>query len=227
MQTPHWRERLPGTGSFGKKMTPAVNGAITGLFLQLAIGPVFFLVLGITLTSNFINGFSAILAVTIVDFLFIFLSLFGVGRLISGRRKRLWTAISSILLILFGIMQIHQGLGAIAGLESLPASFWTPLSSFSGSFALTASSPLTIVFWGSVFSAKASEYQYDQRQLMFFGMGAGLSTLFFLSTTMFAISLCTTSIPSIAWRAANCLVGITLVYYGITRLVKTFPPGDR
>ena len=44
-------------------MTPLLNGMLTGLFLQLALGPVFFYILGITMTGSYINSLSGILAV--------------------------------------------------------------------------------------------------------------------------------------------------------------------
>jgi threonine/homoserine/homoserine lactone efflux protein len=53
------------------------DGLSTGFFLQLALGPVFFLILNITLSSNLLNGIFAALGVTLVDFGYISLSLLG------------------------------------------------------------------------------------------------------------------------------------------------------
>ena len=54
-------------------MTPLLNGMLTGLFLQLALGPVFFYILGITMTGSYINSLSGILAVTLADYIYIVL----------------------------------------------------------------------------------------------------------------------------------------------------------
>lgn len=202
-------------------MHPLVNGLVTGLFLQLAIGPVFFFVLGITITSTFVNSLSAVLAVTVVDYLYIALSLVGVGGLTcSERGKKLWGIASSVILVSLGILLCYKGIGFMARLESGNTPTWTPLRSFTGSFILTGSSPLTILFWGSLLSAKAIEYNYEKTQLVWFGFGAGLATPAFLVTTMFLLSLGKAHIPAIVWQVANCLVGIALAYYGVSRAIQ-------
>ena len=50
------------------------QGLLTGLLLQLSIGPIFFYILGIVLDSHYLNGFYAILGAALADFIFIFLS---------------------------------------------------------------------------------------------------------------------------------------------------------
>jgi len=83
-------------------MKPLVNGLLTGLFLQLAIGPVFFYILGITVDSSFSNSLAAILAVTIVDYIYITLSIIGLGKLLEKEKvKKVFGIIGSIVLILF------------------------------------------------------------------------------------------------------------------------------
>lgn len=198
-------------------MHPLAHGVITGLFLQLAVGPVFFFVLGIALTSTFSNSLSAILAVTMADYLYITLSLIGVGSFADRPRwKRLLAATSTLILILFGILLCYKGIALLSRPE-LSVSFWTPLRSFTGAFILTVSSPLTMVFWTGIFSAKAIEHNYRKRQLIWFGCGAGSATLIFLSTAMFALSSSKAHIPSSVWQVTNCLVGLALIYYGISR----------
>ena len=206
-----------------EKMHPLVNGIVTGLFLQLAVGPVFFFVLGIALTSTFSNSLSAILAVTIADYFYITLSLVGVGRFIHRPHwKRLLAATSTLVLTLFGIFLCYKGITLLSRPELSVSLFWTPLRSFTGAFILTVSSPLTMVFWTGIFSTKAIEHNYRKRQLIWFGCGAGFATLIFLSTAMFALSLSKTHIPSSAWQVTNCLVGLALIYYGISRAIVFF-----
>jgi len=83
-------------------LKPLLKGLLTGLFLQLAIGPVFFFILGITINSNFINVLSAIIAVTLVDYIYIALSLLGLSKIIEKEKIKLLVGIiSSFVLILF------------------------------------------------------------------------------------------------------------------------------
>ncbi len=202
-------------------MTILFNGMLTGLFLQLAVGPVFFYILGITVDSNYINGLSGILAVTIVDYMYIVLSLIGIGRLLQEDKiKKIFGVVSSIVLTMFGLMMLYKGLIFINTAEGMKSIAWTPVSSFSSCFILTASSPLTIVFWSSVFSAKALEKNYKSKELVIFGIGTGLSTFFFLSIVMLILSLLKSGIPNLMVQGLNCVVGLVLIYYGITRLWK-------
>lgn len=204
-----------------KTISILFSGLITGLFLQLALGPVFFYVLGITIDSNFTTSFFGILAVTLVDYIYIVLSLVGIGQLLRNKRARtIFGIASSVVLILFGVMFFHKGWFNIDTGSQISSIEWTPVSSFVSCFILTVSSPLTIVFWSSVFSAKAIEKNYNKNQLIVFGFGTGLSTFLFLSITMFILSHLKSAIPVLFVQILNCLVGLVLVLYGVTRTVK-------
>ncbi len=202
-------------------MKPLIEGMLTGLFLQLALGPVFFYILGITIDSSFTNSFFAILAVTMADYVFIILSLIGIGKLLQeNKMKSIFGLVSSIILILFGVMIFYKGVMFINNVHHIGSIVWTPFKSFMSCLILTISSPLTIVFWGSIFSAKAIEKNYIKKQLVIFGLGAGASTFLFLSFTMMILSFYRSNIPSVMVQILNCTVGLLLIYYGITRAVK-------
>jgi threonine/homoserine/homoserine lactone efflux protein len=200
---------------------PLLSGMLTGLFLQLALGPVFFYIMGITFDSSYTNSLFAILAVTLADYIYIILSLVGIGQLLQKDRvKIIFGLLSSLILILFGFMILYNGLVFIDNPSQVKSIVWTPISSFTTCFILTISSPLTIVFWGSVFSAKAVEKNYKKKQLIIFGIGTGSSTFFFLSITMAVLSSMKSNIPSSIVQILNCVVGLVLIYYGITRTMK-------
>jgi len=202
-------------------MKPLANGFITGLLLQLAVGPVFFFILSITIDSDFTNSISAIIGVTIVDYVYIALSIIGIGRALeSAPSRKIFGTISSLLIFLFGIISVKNGLIAIHGNAIQNATHWTPINSFLSCFLLTISSPLTIVFWGSIFTAKAIEMGYQREELVRFGIGAGFATFVFLSISMLLISTFKTNIPAIIIQFLNCGVGAVLMYYGITRIMK-------
>jgi len=164
---------------------------------------------------------SGILAVTIVDYIYIVLSLIGIGKLLQEDKiKKIFGIASSIILILFGLMILYKGLVFINNAEHVKNIAWTPVNSFTSCFLLTVSSPLTIVFWTSVFSAKAIEKNYKKKQLVIFGIGTGLSTFLFLSFSMMILSLLKSTIPNLIVQILNCIVGFVLIYYGITRTMK-------
>jgi threonine/homoserine/homoserine lactone efflux protein len=198
-----------------------LDGFLAGLILQIAIGPVFFFILNLSLQRTIIDGLSAVVAVTIVDYFFITLAVLGVGQLLEKPRIKLGLGItSSIVLILFGIimiLSIHQTSPMVTPNSVIESNY---LASFIAAFLLTISSPLTIVFWTSLFAAKAIERGYAQNQLIFFGLAAGLATLVFLGASVTLLSSIRASIPLMLLKICNIGVGSLLIIYGIIRLIK-------
>lgn len=200
---------------------PLISGIKTGLFLQLAIGPVFFYLVSIAVESNLFNSLMAVLAVTIVDYLYIGLSVVGIGTLLQKERiKKRFGILSSLVLVLFGALIFYKGMGHISSHGQSSAFVWTAANSFVSTFILTISSPLTIVFWSSIFSAKAIENNYRKQQLTMFGIGAGASTFLFLGAAVSLVALLKANIPEWLVQSMNCLVGLILIYYGVTRTIR-------
>ena len=195
------------------------NGLLTGLLLQTAIGPVFFFVINLSLQNTFWDGFLAVLAVTLVDYLYITLAVRGVGKLLEkGKRKKILAIISSIVLILFGIFLLTAETIKSNSIHGLNSSNY--FNSFFSAFFLTASSPLTIVFWTGLFASKAIENNYAKNELFIFGFFAGLATLLFLSTAIIIISSFKASMPFFLVSVLNEIVGLILILYGILKFVK-------
>ena len=198
-----------------------LNGFLTGLILQIALGPVFFYILNLSLQRTVTDGLFAVLAVTVVDYIFIALAVLGVGKLLEKHRiKFILGIISSLVLILFGaimILSINRSSG-ISNPNVLVESNYP--ASFISAFLLTISSPLTIVFWTSLFAAKAIENGYAQMELVFFGAAAGLATLLFLGASVTLLSIFRASIPLTLLGVLNSAVGSLLIIYGTIRLYK-------
>jgi threonine/homoserine/homoserine lactone efflux protein len=195
------------------------NGLFTGLLLQLAIGPVFFFIINLALQKTLLDGLMGALAVTVVDYIYIALSTFGIGKLLENEKvKKIFGIVSSIVLIIFGGIIVK---GAInSGISEAVISTTNLFSSFSSVFLLTISSPMTIVFFTSLFSAKAVEYNYTKKELYFFGLGTGLATLIFMSSSVLIFSLLKGTIPRIVIQILNMIVGTLIIRYGTVRLVK-------
>lgn len=197
------------------------NGLLTGLVLQIGtIGPVFFFIINLALQKPIQDGIAAVAAVTIVDYLYILLAIFGVGKLLEKKKvKKAFGIISSSVLILFGIFIIKNAINE-GVLISNNSSTTNLLSSFSSVFFLTITSPLTIVMWTSLFGAKALEYNYTKRDLLAFGLSVGLATPIFLGGSTILLSLLGKTIPVLLIQGLNITIGILLVVYGGTRLLK-------
>lgn len=198
-----------------------LSGFLTGLLLQIAIGPVFLFILHITLQKTVIDGFFAIIAATIVDYIFIALAVLGVGKLLEKPKIQLGLGItSSVVLILFGIIMIltiKQN-----NFDNISNAYFESnyISSFLSTFLLTLSSPLTIVFWTGLFAARAIEKGYTQKQLCFFGIAAGFATFVFLGSSVTLLSIIKASIPTLFLTISNIAAGTLLTLYGMIRLFR-------
>lgn len=196
------------------------NGLKTGLFLQLAIGPVFFYIVNLTLQRSFYDGLVAVLAVTIVDYLYITLSIVGIGKLLEHKKiKNVFGIISSLVLIIFGAI-IIKGVIANGSFNSVDIESASLLSSFLSVFFLTISSPMTIVFFTSIFTAKAVEYNYTKKELYIFGLSVGSATFLFMGLSVVLFSLLKQSVPIALIQSLNLLVGAVLIGYGVIRIIK-------
>lgn len=195
------------------------NGLLTGLILQLAVGPVFFFITNLALQRSFFDGLAGVLAVTFVDYLYILLAIFGIGKMLENQKiKKPFGIIGSMVLMVFGLIIIKNILGDISFNTAISSA--NLLSSFASVFILTISSPMTIVFFTSLFTAKAVEYNYKKNELLFFGFGTGLATLLFMGSSVIVFSLLKNSIPIELIQLLNIVVGILLIGYGALRTVK-------
>ena len=197
------------------------NGLLTGLTLQLAIGPVFFYIVNLGLQKTIWDGLAGAAAVTIVDYFYIILAIFGVGKLLEKKKfKEIFGILSSSILIIFGAFIIYGLFNNETQItqEITSSNF---LDSFLSVFLLTISSPMTIVFFTGLFTARAFELKYTKKDLYIFGFAVGLSTLIFMGSSVVLFTIFKEAIPLIIIQVLNFAVGALLVAYGAVRLFKT------
>ena len=197
------------------------NGLMTGLILQLAIGPVFFFIIDLTLYRSIFDGLAGVIAVTIVDYLYITLAIFGIAKLLENIKiKKVFGIVSSAILIILGSLIIRSIIGGhISTLVNINSINF--LSSFVSVFLLTISNPLTILFFTSIFTTKAVEYNFSRRELLVFGFGTGLATFIFMGVSVILFTLIKGVIPTQIIQILNLIVGCILVGYGGMSLVKS------
>jgi threonine/homoserine/homoserine lactone efflux protein len=200
-----------------------LNGISTGLLLQIAIGPIFFYILNISIQRTLVDGLLAVLAVVLVDYFYIILAIVGVGKLLEMKNfKVIFGLFSALVLTVFGLIMIFSSNKNVT--MNITNSKFTSdyLSSFLSTFLLTISSPLTIVFWTSLFATKAIENNYSKNQLTVFGFSAGLATLIFLGVCVIILSLLKTSTSLNLVQNLNIIVGVLLIVYAIARILKLY-----
>lgn len=195
-----------------------------GMLLQLSIGPMCLMVFNTAGRDGFLMGMAIVAAIALVDAAYIALAGVGVASVLDKPRiRRAFKVFGSIILALFGLNIL---LGAFE-LSLLPG-----ISLLSGAKAgnlflqgliLTASSPLTIVFWGGVFTAEAASKQLGKAQLVFFSVGCVLSTLVFLTLVALLGSILNSFVPDMVITVLNVLVGAALILFGLRLLLKREP----
>ena len=199
------------------------KGLRFGMILQLAVGPLCFLTFRTAAEAGFWAGMQVTLSVTLADALFVALS--GLGAAAVLNRAKVKAAVQwagCLILCLFGLDIILGAfdIALLPGVSLLGAPggglFWQ-------GFVLTASNPLTIVFWGGVFTAQVARHHWDRRQLVLFAMGCVLSTLLSLSLVAALGSWLSGFLPETAVQILNVLVGVVLIAYGIKLLLRKEP----
>ena len=192
-----------------------------GMLLQFAVGPMCLLVFRTSASSGFLSGFMLVLAIALVDVIYITLSGLGVAALINNDRAKLvMKLIGAAVLVLFGVSFV---LGEF-NIRLFPViSLFSDVSNpniFIQGLVLTASNPLTIIFWSSVFSAQVVEHGLSRSQLVLFGAGCVLSTLSFLTAVDILGLAFGTFLPELVIKVLNIVVGFVLIYFGIRLLLK-------
>lgn len=201
-------------------MTTIIKGFKFGMLLQIAIGPVCIYIFNTSINKGLIDALAGALAATIIDALFIFLSILGISPLIE-KRKRLLKVLGVLVLLLFGIKIIIDALFMQeTGVDSYSQGSGGPASSFLTVLFLTAANPLTIVFWAGVFSAKVIEEGFSRPDEMKFGLGALLSTVISLIPVIAAGRYATSFVDLQYIVLLNILVGILLLYFGVRLALK-------
>ena len=197
-----------------------LKGLMTGLILQVAIGPVFFYIINQSLRRSPIYGLASVMAVTLVDFFYIALAILGVGRLFENEKiKKQLGLLGAIVLMAFGFYMLYQLMFITTPIQD-GETMNTLFGSFVSAFILTISSPLTIVFWTSVFATRAIEYNLSKIDMRWFGLGAGTATPLFLGSAVIMTSQIGAYIPQKAVFLGNLSVSIMLLVYGFIRFLS-------
>lgn len=202
-----------------------IKGFRFGLLLQVAIGPVCFYVIKTATDSGMIPAIAAVIAATIVDALFVSFAILGIGSLLEKPKvKGILKYSGSFILVYFGFgiilesfkINIIPGLGEMSSLSTS--------SAFITGFILTASSPLTILFWAGVFATKMSCENYDKTDMKLFGVGAVSTTLVFLGVVAFTASLFQTLMTSKVIFVLNIVVGVILLAFAVKMFFRKVTP---
>ncbi len=193
-----------------------------GMLLQIAVGPVCLLVLQTAIAAGFRTAETGVMAVTLVDALFICAAILGIGALFNRfpNARIFLKYFGAVILVLFGLSNI-LGIFDVNLLPGLNLSARAnDRNFFLTMLLLTLSNPLTILFWAGVFSTKLAQENFSRGEVYAFGGGAVLSTLSFLTLVAFAGSLMNAYIGADFIKGLNLAVGLVLVYFGFRTMLS-------
>ena len=198
-----------------------LKGLRFGMLLQLAVGPMCLMVFNTSTTYGFIYGLHLVLAIALIDALYIALSCVGAATIINRARvKAVIKLVGCFVLVLFGTNTIS----AAFDLSFLPnIALFSNASNqnlFVQGLLLTASNPLTIVFWSGMFSTQMIENEWNKKQLFFFAVGCVMATVIFLTIVALLGSILSDFLPQVIIQILNVAVGIVLIFFGIRLLCK-------
>ncbi len=197
------------------------KGLRYGMLLQLAVGPICIFIFQMASLKGFGSAIAGVIGVAFIDGLYILAAILGIASTIQRKNTRIILKIlGASILFSFGVSTV---LGAF-NVELIPAVCLINLSDSNSAFyralIMTASNPLTILFWAGVFSTRISEDDMKRKDICFFGLGAVLSTLLFLTIIAFLGSLTKTFLSSNTIQVLNIAVGLLLIYFSITMFYK-------
>jgi len=194
-----------------------LKGFCLGMIFQIAVGPLSLFIFQTAVTSGFFTAMIGVLGVVIVDALYILAAIFGIG-IIIGKYKNLKKMIKyfgSIVLIVFGISIILE----VFGFSLIPSLNFLSKQSMESIFlkvlVLTLSNPLTILFWVVVFSTKLSEANMNRKDMYYFGLGAVLATISFLTLVSITGIFVNNFLNPVVLKILNIIVGLVLIVFGL------------
>ena len=197
------------------------RGLRFGMFLQLAVGPVWLFVFQTAGTHGIAAGLSGAVGAMLIDGLYIALSGLGVAALMERPGvQRVVKLLGCAVLVLFGIntllgcfdLSLLPSL-SLLGSASLSGAFWQTL-------LLTASSPMTILLWSGVFSTQVVELGLSRQQIVFYGLGCLCATPIGLTIASLLGSVCRQFFPALVIQILNGVVGAALILFGVRMVAK-------
>lgn len=202
-------------------MRVIVNGIRFGIILQLAIGPMCLMTFNTAVSQGFARGMVVVAAIAVVDIIYMSLAGLGVAQLMkSARVQKRIRFFGAVVLVLFGANILAGALGY----SLLPNISLFGESQSSSLFLrcafLTASSPLTIVFFSGVFSSQVAENHYRPKELIVFGAGVMLATGIFLTGVSVLGTVLSSFVPDAVIKAMNAAVGVFLIGFGVRMYLK-------
>jgi len=198
-----------------------IKGLKFGMLLQFAIGPMCLLVFNTATSIGLFQALILVSSIALVDAIYIILAYFGISKFLENERTKFGLKIfGGLVLSVFGLNMILNTLG----INFIPAMSMFSDSSQGNLFIkgclLTASNPLTIIFWSGILTSQLVEHNIKGVMMFNYGLGLVSSTIFFLTAVaLLGLGINQFLNPNIiVWL--NVMVGAVIIAFGIKMLLK-------
>ena len=189
-----------------------------GFLVAMQLGPMSLFLILSTLAGGLVAGVAVGAGIALVDAAYAAAGALGTAAVLQASAVRLaFGLVGAAVLVWLGARTLLSAVHVRAGLEG-PAETSSPRRLLAASLAATASNPLTIVSWATVFAA-ASLAVDASPLLLALGVGVGSATWVFLLAAGVAVTR--RRLPPAAVRTVDVLAGGGLVGYGVVLGVRS------
>ena len=189
-----------------------------GFLVALQLGPMSLFLIRSTLAGGLACGVAVGAGIALVDAAYAALGALGTAAVLEASRLKLALGLlGAAVLVALGLRTLVAAVHVRAGLEG-PADVAGPRRLLLTSLAATASNPLTIVSWATVFAA-ASVATDASPALLALGVGLGSATWVLALAAVVAVTR--RRLPPAAVRTVDVLAGSGLVGYGVVLGVQS------
>lgn len=204
------------------------NGVLLGLLLSVLIGPVFFILINVSIKEGFRSAIFLDIGIILSDALCILVAYLGMAALLDDRRNRLFFIIGgSVVLIIMGILRIlpdrklasDRAKDKVSELELRRSN---PLLLGVKGFFYNLLNPSVLLFWITTVGAAVTLYEGDS-ELVWIQFAVTLGVVFSLDIlkAWFAKKM-RSFVTRDKIDKANRIIGIIFVIFAIVLLVRAF-----
>lgn len=148
---------------------PLISGLLLGLLLAVLAGPVFFLIMNVSLHKGFTYAAYIASGVLLSDVIFIFIAYFGSNFILLLSENRFWAGIgSAILLAGFGIALVVKKTDIPGEAITLQDKLTAPYIYILKGFMINAMNPTVLFFWIGVAGSVSVKEEYTVQHLLVF-----------------------------------------------------------
>ena len=191
------------------------NGFLFGLLLSVLIGPVFFALIQNSIEKGFWSGFFMAIGIALSDAFYIYITYFGVSRLVDNTTFNMWLGgIGGTIMLIFGCVYLFKPVplkGAKQRHEEETKWFQQILKGF----FRNGVNPFVLFFWIGVVSKVSIDFEGQPNLLTIFFVTL-IATVFLTDVTKsyFAMKLSQIVTPRFM-KIMNRVVGIALLVFSL------------